>query len=314
MHSSHSLEHRPAMNAHRIASGEGAAAAAIGAPSVAFAPVPYVSRVIAVTSGKGGVGKTVLAANLGLAMAAMGRRVLLVDADLSLANLDLMLGLKARSTISDFLNGAAPLEDVLLHVSDQLALLPACSGEQALAELSHADRQALFTGLEVLEAQFDTVIVDTGAGIGSNAVAFALAAHQVLVVLTPDPTSLADAYAMIKVLSLRGLKDVQVCVNMVNGTREVEQTLDRLFDLVDRFLDIRLAPIGYVYQDDAVVRSVRACTPLLPTYPRALASIALSALAQRVLEHPLECSSAARSTLLWRRLVGEVDTSIPVCR
>ena len=260
-------------------------------------------RIISVSSGKGGVGKTVISANLGLRLAELGRKVLLIDADLALANLDLMLGLKANRTVREVMAERCSLAEAMVRGPNGLTLLPACSGDESFAEMDGTRRMVLFNLIDSLEEEFDTVIVDTGAGIGSNAAGFAAAAQQALVVVTPDPASMADAYAMIKVLSNRGKKRINLVVNMATNPAEAESVVVRLLDLVDQFLDVAVVPVGYIYRDEVVLRSVRACTPVLRAYPRSGVSNAIAALADRLLLEPIETDSGA-PTLFWKRLMG----------
>jgi flagellar biosynthesis protein FlhG len=262
-------------------------------------------KVIAVTSGKGGVGKSAISANLGLCLAQMGRRVLLVDADLALANLDLMLGVSARATIRDVLDGELAIEDVMVEGPHGVHLLPACNGDSGLAGLSKQTQLAFFTAIDSLEDRFDTVVVDTGAGIGSNSTTFAAAAQETVVVVTPDPASMADAYAMIKVLSQQcGVRRLYLVVNMASGPKEAEAVVTRLLDLVGQFLEVSVIPVGYVYQDSAVEESVRRCRPLVVHYPQAAVTASLSALARRLLEEqPQDCSWGG-PRLFWKKLVG----------
>ena len=263
------------------------------------------TKVIAVTSGKGGVGKSAISANLGICLAQLGRRVLLVDADLALANLDLMLGVSARATIREVLDGELAIEDVMVVGPHGVHLLPACNGDSGLSGLSKQTQLAFFTAIDSLEDRFDTVVIDTGAGIGSNSTTFAAAAQETVVVVTPDPASMADAYAMIKVLSQQcGVGRVYLVVNMASGPREAEAVVTRLLTLVGQFLDVSVIPVGYVYHDSAVEESVRRCRPLVVHYPQAPVTASLQALARRLLdEQPQECSWGG-PRLFWKRLVG----------
>lgn len=262
------------------------------------------ARVIAVTSGKGGVGKSVVSANMALSLARAGRRVLLVDADLALANLDLVLGVETRGSLHDVIEGQLPLDHVLVRCSERLALLPACSGREEVADITPEQQSLIFSAIDALESDFDTVVIDTGAGIGSNATRFAAAAQQVVVVITPDPTSLADAYAMIKVLSTRGVERVHVVVNMASTARQAQAALQRLEALVDRFLEVLLVPVGFVYQDDAVIQSVRACQPVVTRFPQAPVARAFQAISARLLEEPQRSPGQGGPMIFWKRLLG----------
>jgi len=288
--------------------GEGDRPAARGGnviPIRSMQPSLREPRVIAVTSGKGGVGKSVISANLGVCLARSGRRVLLVDADLALANLDLMLGVRARSSVREVLGGRLRIDDVMVEGPEGVRLIPACTGDATLADIEEQARVSLMDAIDQVEDRFDTLVVDTGAGIGSNAVAFAASAQQTLVVVTPDPASLADAYAMIKVLSTRcGLARVYLCINMASGPREADQVVERLLGLVQRFLNVSVVPVGYLYRDEAVERSVRACQSLVATYPQAAISSSLQALADRLIEEQPIDAAWGGPRLFWKRLVG----------
>ncbi len=263
------------------------------------------ARVIAVTSGKGGVGKSVISANLGICLARTGRKVLLVDADLGLANLDLMLGVKARASVREVLSGGTTVSSAMVEGPSGVMLLPACSGDVKLAELDETARLGLLGAIDSLEDRFDTVVVDTGAGIGSNALYFAAAAQQILVVTTPDPAAMADAYAMIKVLHLRcGVERIHLAVNMASGPREAEQVVSRMLGLVHQFLDVALVPVGFIYRDEAVLRSVKECVPLVAGYPQAPISGSLHALAERLIDERPDAGSRGTPQLFWKKVIG----------
>jgi flagellar biosynthesis protein FlhG len=262
-------------------------------------------RVLAVTSGKGGVGKSFISANLGLCLAATGRKVLMIDADLGLANLDLMLGVAAKDSIREVLNDDTPISEAIAKGPRGVSLLSACSGDFDIAEMDEKSRLSLFNAIDSLESDFDTLLIDTGAGIGSNAIGFAAAAQQVLVVVTPDPASMADAYAMIKVLNTRcGVKRVNLVVNMASGPQEAEMIVERILNLVARFLDVSVIPVGFVYRDEAVRRSIRACEPLVMKYPKAPVAASLRALTQRLLAEDPGESSWGGPQLFWKKIMG----------
>ncbi len=293
----------------RLGSGEGDRPATRDGRVIPLRPVQrtHAPRVIAVTSGKGGVGKSVISANLGVCLARQGRRVLLVDADLALANLDLMLGVRARSSVRDVVESKLRIEDAIVEGPAGVRLLPACSGDATLADVEEHTRVSLMEAIDSLEDRFDTLVVDTGAGIGSNAVAFAAAAQQTLVVVTPDPASLADAYAMIKILATRcGLARVYLCVNMASGPREADLVVERLLGLVQRFLSVSVVPVGYLYRDEAVERSVRSCQSLVMSYPQAPIAASIQALADRLSEEQPLDGAWGGPRLFWKRLVGLV--------
>ncbi len=271
-----------------------------------YARRPRSLRVIAVTSGKGGVGKTNLTVNLGLTFARQGRRVLLVDGDVGLANVDILLDESPRYSLRDVLSGERGIDDVLLESPHGLTVLPGSSGVPELTLLSSEDRVRLLTELETLdEGRFDTVLVDTAAGIGANAVFFACAAQEVLVVATPEPTSLADAYAMIKVLSRRhGVDRVGLVLNQVAGEAEAVDIYQRLGALTARFLPVVLELVAWVPTDPRVHAAVMGQEPLLVAYPSAPASRAIERLAETLVMRPAPRAVSGRLQLFWRRLLA----------
>ncbi|MEO1481658.1 MAG: MinD/ParA family protein [Myxococcota bacterium] len=265
------------------------------------------TRVIAVTSGKGGVGKTSVVSNLSLVFAQLGRKVLTIDGDLGLANLDIALGVQTRGNVLEVLEGTRQIRDVLCYANDSVALLPACSGRYDLANLSDAERYGLFSAIDSLEDDFDLALIDTAAGIGSNAVAFAAAAQSVVVVATPDPTSLADAYATVKVLNQRhGLKRVRLIANMVRNPVEAEEVHKRLSSLVDHFLNVGVDYLGYVPRDSAVNKSLRSCRPVVLEHPDSAASEAFREIGRRLLEDGVDEANGGIQ-LFWKKVLGWRD-------
>ena len=271
---------------------------------------PSNARVVAIASGKGGVGKTSLSANLAIAMGALGKRVLAMDADLGLSNLDLCFGVSPALTLLDVFDGFAPLSEVLCPVAEGVMLLPGCSGNFDLANLEVKKRYALFETIDTLEDDFDVLLLDTGAGIGSNAVSFAGAASDVVMVVNPEPTSLADAYAFMKVASGKyGVKKYSVVANRVTGAAEGEDVYRRLSDFTARFLTIGLDYLGYVPRDAAVTRAVRSGTPLLIGDPEAPASRCVHGIARKILSMPQDTSGSNGIRLFWKRVVGLKEAS-----
>ncbi|MBI4819599.1 MAG: MinD/ParA family protein [Deltaproteobacteria bacterium] len=263
-------------------------------------------QVIAVVSGKGGVGKTNLVANLAIAFARTGSRVLALDGDIGTANLDLALGVQARGVITDVLSGAKRIEDALTPGPEGLFVLPASSGEYDLANLSDRDRGLIFDSIEGLSDKFDVLLIDCASGIGANAVSFGSAAQRVLLVASPEPTSLADAYATVKVLSSHGaVRRVQVVASMVSSPAEGEDVFRRLCVLADRFLDVSVEYLGALINDPAVPASIRTGVPLLVRSPASPAAIGVAQIARKLAldEHFEPVSGAVR--LFWRRVLAE---------
>jgi flagellar biosynthesis protein FlhG len=270
-------------------------------------------RVIAITSGKGGVGKTHVTVNLAIAFAQRGRKVLIVDGDVGLANVDILLDEAPRFTLADVMSGEKTLDEVLVHTSHGVSILPGTSGLIEMSEMSDTDRMRLLESLGDLDESFDTVLVDTAAGIGANARFFAGAAQEVLVVATPEPTSLADAYAMIKVLVRRcGMDRIALVVNQATHEIEAKEVFQRLSLLTSRFLSVVLALAGYIPTDPHVRESVMAQRPVLTAYPTAPSSVAFGRLADAILMRPMANEASGRMQLFWRRLIGGDGSSAAV--
>lgn len=245
-----------------------------------------VVRSIAVVSGKGGVGKTAVASNLALALRRRGQRVLLVDGDLALSNVDLVHGLTPKFTLGDVVLGRVPIEDVVLTTSDGVRILPACSGIEEIADLDDFRRETLLRQLTRLEDNLDVIVIDVGSGIGRQAMHFARAAGQALVVTTPEPTAFADAYAVIKLLSSNrrtAPASLGLVVNMARSPREGRETARRIRAVAARFLGLEPECYGVVPFDDAVARSVRRQELLLRLFPHSPAATSVDLLAARLL-------------------------------
>jgi flagellar biosynthesis protein FlhG len=254
------------------------------------APLARLARVLAVTSGKGGVGKTFLSANLAAALAQRGERVLVLDADLGLANLDVMLNLAPKITLHDVFTGKSSLEDAILPAPGGFSALLAGSGMVEYSRMTPEVRDQLLAVIEAVAPRYDHVILDTGAGI-SDVVLYAVSlADQVLVVVTPEPTSMTDAYATIKVLAATQARSVvQVVVNQTRRHGEGRAVCQQLQQVVDRFVNpglatpMRLVLLGQVPLDIAVRDSVLRRQLLLEGMPGSPAALAVVALATRLL-------------------------------
>ena len=235
---------------------------------------------IAVTSGKGGVGKSNIAVNLSICLAAHGIRVTLVDADMGLANADLLMNLHPRYTVSHVLSGVRSIEEVSMEAPGGVRFIPGASGLHELADLSEFERQNLISQFQKMEINTDIAVLDCGAGISRNVLSFALAADQVLVVTTPEPPAITDAYAMIKALHREGCPGrIGVFVNMTNSRAEALATFQRIAGVAERFLDYSIADCGYMLHDTAVELAVQERCPFVICYPGSNASACIAAMA-----------------------------------
>lgn len=238
-------------------------------------------RTIAVTSGKGGVGKTCLTVNLAIALARCGLRVAVVDADLGLANVDTMLGLQPRVTLRDVVRGSASLDDVLLDGPAGITVVPAASGFEEMARLGGAPVAALASQIDGLARRFDVTLVDTSAGLSPVVLGFVLAAEERIVVATPEPTSLTDAYALIKVLARRyGQPSFDVLVNMARSQRDARRAQALLARVTERFLGLKPRDRGFLPYDPELPEAVRRQCSVIEMAPRSPVSVALQQVAR----------------------------------
>jgi len=240
-------------------------------------------HVIAVTSGKGGVGKTQVAANIGVGLATLGRHVLLLDADLGLASLDLALGVHPERTLLSVLTSECRVSDIVVPGPAGVDLVPACPGRYDVANLDAAQRARLWDLVEEAAIGYDALVIDTGAGIGSNAVGFASYADDVVLVTSPDPSSLRDAYAMAKVLHRRGgVDEVSVLANEVSTERQGAEIFGRMNQVVRRFLTLELGYLGAIPRDDAVREAVALGQPFTLRKPDSRAAVAMGHIVRRL--------------------------------
>ena len=278
-----------ASTASSSASGPAQAAGALNPAGLSVSPVSApertrstrIARAIAISSGKGGVGKTNLAVNLAAAFAARGQRVVLLDADLGLANADVLCGLTPRATLEDVVSGERTLEEVMMMAPGGFRLVPGASGVSRLADMGQMQRRNVLDQLLALERTTDVLIVDTGAGIGANSMAFAAAAHSILVTATPEPTAIADAYGAIKTLVARGCRDgLNLVVNMAASEEEGRAVHARIDRVARAFLSTPIRYAGSIPLDPTVPAAVRRRTPVTVAAPEAAASLAIRQLAR----------------------------------
>ncbi|MDJ0782891.1 MAG: MinD/ParA family protein [Desulfosarcinaceae bacterium] len=231
------------------------------------------TRVLAVTSGKGGVGKTNIVANLGYALTKRGQRVLIFDADLGLGNLDVLLGIAPRYNLAHVLNGEKRLDEIIVTGPGNLHILPASSGVQELTRLSHGQQFRILRNLNELIEAYDVFLIDTAAGISTNVLYFAASAQEILVVVTPEPTAITDAYALMKVLAIKyHERHFKLIVNAAKSDAEADETYRQLNVVTSRFLDIEMEYLGKVLLDDNVKRGVRCQTMVSELAPISKAS------------------------------------------
>jgi flagellar biosynthesis protein FlhG len=262
---------------------------------------PIRATTLAVTSGKGGVGKTSVSVNLAVQLAQMGRRVILMDADLGTANADVICNLSASRNLSHVVAGRCSLREALIDAPGGFRLIAGASGLSQMAALSEFERARLMDHMRELEDEADLIIIDTGAGVGPNVLGFLVAVDQILVVTTPEPTAITDAYAVIKTATRQaeGL-DLKLLVNQVRDERESRQVYDRVAGVCQRFLGLTPRYAGHVVSDTRVPHAVRRRQPFVLEHPSSPASMCLHRLAHRIDRH----ASTPRDHGLLRRMAA----------
>jgi flagellar biosynthesis protein FlhG len=268
-------------------------------------------KVIAVTGGKGGVGKTNITLNTAISMAKQGQRVMVLDADLGLANVDVMLGLRVVKNLSHVLSGECTLDEVLVTGPHGIKIAPATSGSQSMTELSSTQHAGLIRAFSELQTPIDVLIVDTAAGISDMVLSFSRAAQDILVVVCDEPTSLTDAYALIKILNREhGVFKFKVVANMVRNVREGQELFNKLSKVTERFLDVALELVATVPFDENIRKAVRKQTPIVDAFPASPASIVISDLARSAAGWPIPNQPGGHlefflEQLLTRKAVGD---------
>jgi len=263
-------------------------------------------RVIGVTSGKGGVGKSNVAANLAVLAARTGLRVLVLDADLGLANVEILYGLKPRYHLGHLLEGDIPVREILADGPEGVKVLPAGHGLQTLTRLDDAQRMRLVAAVDQLEEDFDVIFVDVGAGIGDNVLFFIGAAQEALLVVSPEPTSLTDAYATLKVLCQEGgVRFFNVVVNQAPNEIAAKDIFDKLSTVVGKFLGAKLRWLGWLPRDENVHRAVMSQKPLVGLFPSSPATRALAGVADTLFNEPPPLQLEGGLKFLWSRLLRE---------
>ncbi|WP_100655790.1 MinD/ParA family ATP-binding protein [Alteromonas flava] len=268
-------------------------------------------KVIAVTGGKGGVGKTNITLNTAVAMAKQGQRVLVLDADLGLANVDVMLGLRVDKNLSHVLSGECTLDEVLVTGPHGIKIAPATSGSQSMTELTPTQHAGLIRAFSELKTPIDVLIVDTAAGISDMVLSFSRAAQDILVVVCDEPTSLTDAYALIKILNREhGVFKFKVVANMVRSDREGRELFNKLSKVTGRFLDVALELVATVPFDENIRKAVRKQTPIVDAFPASPAALAISDLARTASHWPIPEQPGGHlefflEQLLTRKAVGD---------
>ncbi len=263
-------------------------------------------QVIAVTSGKGGVGKTSVAVNLSLALAKLGRRVILLDGDLGLSSVNTSLGLPFNQTIIDVLDGRCGLRDVLIQGPGGIRVIPASSSDQSIVQLTTAHYAGLIHAFSDIDDDLDVLVIDTAAGIGELVVNFARAAQEVLVVVCDEPNSVANAYALIRVLNRDyGINRFRVVANMVRSKQQGCSLFSKLTKITDNVLDVSLHYVGAVLYDERMVTALKDQRAFYEAYPRSKGAVAFNLLAQKVNRWPLQAHPRGHLEFFVERLLRQ---------
>lgn len=240
-------------------------------------------KVIAVTAGKGGVGKSNISVNIAVALAKQKQKVLLLDADLGLGNLDIMLGLHNKHNLSHVLQGKCSLNDIILQGPSGISLIPAASGTDFMAELTPTEHAGIIDSFNELTDDLDYMIIDTAAGISDTVLSFTRSSQELIVVVCDEPTSLADAYALMKVMSKRfEWSHFHILANMVRKLRDGRELYNKLFKISEQFLDVQLDYLGAIPFDEHVYQALKKQKPVLTEYPECAASHSLKEITEKI--------------------------------
>lgn len=245
-------------------------------------------KVISVSGGKGGVGKTNVSLNLAMALSQLGKKVIVLDADLGLANCDVMLGLRVEKNLSHVLSGEVSLDDIIIEGPFGIKIIPASSGSQSMTELAPAEHAGLIRAFSEMETAVDVLLVDTAAGISDMVLSFSRASQDVMVVVCDEPSSITDAYALMKILSRdHGVDKFKIVANMVRSVKEGQELFAKLTRVTDRFLDVNLELVATVPYDENVRKAARKQKAFIEAFPKTPASMAIKSLALKAGKWPL---------------------------
>jgi flagellar biosynthesis protein FlhG len=269
-------------------------------------------RVVAVTSGKGGVGKTNIVGNLAVAFASLGKKVMILDADLGLANIDIIMGLNPIYNMGHVINGEKTISDVIINGPKNIKIIPAGSGLAELTQLTEGQKLNLLTEFETLDEMIDIFLIDTGAGISSNVLYFNLAADECIIVATNEPTSITDAYAIMKVMAVQhDKKYFKLLVNMAENEEAAKSVYLNLNQAAERFLNgVVIEYIGHLPSDSMVKKAVINQKTVLEMFPNAVSSLAFKKLAASMLETPTRSDSDGNIKFFLKRFIEYRNTEI----
>ncbi|MDQ5988358.1 MAG: Flagellum site-determining protein YlxH [Syntrophus sp. SKADARSKE-3] len=261
-------------------------------------------RVISITSGKGGVGKTNISANLAYALAKRGKKVLILDADMGLANIDVILGLTPKFNLSHVLAGERTISETIMTGPGGIRILPSASGVQEMADLTKEQKLTLLDELNSLNEDIDYLLIDTAAGIAGNVMYFNMAAEEIIVIATREPTSLTDAYALIKVLYQRhNKKRFKLLVNMVKNQTEAKEVYFRLSQATDHFLGLAIEYLGFILHDEKMQEAVRKQRVLSELHPTSQANKCIVTVAEKLCREQPILDGSGHLKFFWEQII-----------
>lgn len=267
---------------------------------------PNPVKVIATTAGKGGVGKTAVSINLAMAMARLGNRTLLLDADLGLANIDTLLGLQAKYNLSHVMSGDCALQDIIVPVCPRLDLVPAASGVLHMAQTGVHEQTAIIRAFSELTQDLDVLVIDNAPGLSSSMMQFVQAAHEVIVVVCDEPASITDAYAVIKVLSKQyNVRRFHIAVNMVREPTQASDVYAKIARVAERFLDVTLIPMGGIPYDEYMLRAIQGQVAVTARYPSARSSLAFKKMARTASTWPIPNGPRGQIEFFMERMLAD---------
>jgi len=248
------------------------------------------ARLLAVTSGKGGVGKTNFTINLGIALSNSNKRVSIIDADIGLGNIDVVLGLVPKFTLANVIRNELSILDIIVKGPNDINIIAGGSGIIDLIDLSRKQIENLISNFYLLNQCSDYILIDTGAGINNSVVSFVEAADEIIIVVTPEPTSITDAYALIKNIK-RDEKSVKLIINRIESSKEGYEVFDKINSATKKFLDFEVEKLGFIYEDSAVRRSVKEQKPFILKFPNSVASRGIDSVAYNLINNQAQLKS-----------------------
>lgn len=262
-------------------------------------------RVISVTSGKGGVGKSNVAVNLAVTLAQSGERVMVMDADMGLANIDVLLGLSPKMNLSHVINGECLLEDTIMDGPAGVKIIPASSGVAAMSDLTPAENAGIIRSFSELTVPIDTLIIDTAAGLSDSVVSYTRASREVVIVVCDEPASITDAYAMIKVLNRDyGMHRFHVLANQAHGLQQGRELYNKLAKVSEKYLDVALDFLGTIPYDECLKKAVQKQKSVVEAFPRSPSSLAFRQIAKKTQQWPVPKTMEGHLEFFIERLVN----------